>query len=416
MTFLFSLFWFVRTTKFLLFSLYLWQLKEYHIGRFLDHFRTEKGKRLLLNKANLIKIGLVFLFLFYLLLKRSFAIKDILYWFFGILFLLYIFETLLFLKNVFQKNIKIPVLTKKSAVLIFFAVFVEIVFLLIAKAKTSDIYYFSFWLLLFDIFSLGIGSTIVLSFQPITVLIRNSVIKKATQKRNQFKSLIVIGITGSYGKTTTKEFLATILSQKFKTLKTKKHRNSEMGISRCILEELSPEHQVFVVEMGAYGKGGIKLLADIVKPKIGIVTGVNQQHLALFRSMENLISAEGGIELAQALPSDGTIVLNQDNEIIRSKIKGQITKLQVRNQRYYSTKTQADIWAENTRVEKEYVSFRVLTKEGESADFRINVLGGHNVSNLLAAILVAKELGMSLKEISKACEKDQTRTRINKVY
>jgi len=183
MTFLFSLFWFVRTTKFLLFSLYLWQLKEYHIGRFLDHFRTEKGKRLLLNKANLIKIGLVFLFLFYLLLKRSFAIKDILYWFFGILFLLYIFETLLFLKNVFQKNIKIPVLTKKSAVLIFFAVFVEIVFLLIAKAKTSDIYYFSFWLLLFDIFSLGIGSTIVLSFQPITVLIRNSVMKKATQKK-----------------------------------------------------------------------------------------------------------------------------------------------------------------------------------------------------------------------------------------
>ncbi|GAI48689.1 unnamed protein product, partial [marine sediment metagenome] len=128
----------------------------------------------------------------------------------------------------------------------------------------------------------------------------------------QFKNLLVVGITGSYGKTSTKEFLATVLSKRFNVLKTKEHQNSEIGISRCILNELKPEHKVFIVEMGAYGKGGIKLLCDIAKPKIGILTGMNEQHLALFGSQENIIKTK--YELIENLPSDGMAIFNGNNK------------------------------------------------------------------------------------------------------
>ena len=133
---------------------------------------------------------------------------------------------------------------------------------------------------------------LILSFQIPSALWRKNLINKAKQKRLKFKNLLVIGITGSYGKTSTKEFLATILSEKYKVLKTKEHQNSEVGVSQCILNDLKPEHEIFVCEMAAYNRGGIKLLCDIVKPKIGILTGINEQHMATFGSQENIIKTK----------------------------------------------------------------------------------------------------------------------------
>ena len=94
--------------------------------------------------------------------------------------------------------------------------------------------------------------------------------------------------------------MARILSKKFNVLRTKEHQNSEVGISNCILQELKPEHQVFVCEMGAYNRGGIKLLASIAKPTMGILTGINEQHMATFGSQENIIKAK--YELIESYP------------------------------------------------------------------------------------------------------------------
>ena len=126
---------------------------------------------------------------------------------------------------------------------------------------------------------------------------------------------MVIGITGSYGKTSTKEFLYDILSSKLgkdKILKTREHQNSEVGIARCILNELKPEHEIFIVEMGAYNVGGIKLLCDMVIPKIGVLTGINEQHMATFGSQENIIKAK--YELIESLPADGVAFFNAKNK------------------------------------------------------------------------------------------------------
>lgn len=212
---------------------------------------------------------------------------------------------------------------------------------------------------------------------------------------------MVIGITGSYGKTSTKEFLAEILSAKFKVLKTKKHQNSEIGIAKCILNDLTDAHDIFIVEVGAYDKGKVREVCLMIKPKIGIVTGVNEQHLSLFGSMEKLLSAEGGGELAEILPKNGILVLNGDNKYCIGLAK------QVNNapEKIYTTNKNiidSEIWTEEAEAAENFVSFVAMNKSRELGHFQVNVLGKQNIQNLLAAILVARELGMSFQQIIEA--------------
>ena len=188
-----AFFWTFRTIKLVLFWIYLWQLKSYHVGRFVDHFRTHKGKTLICNKLLLIKI---------VLLVLLFVRSEL----FGILVFLYFAESLLFIKAIANKNIKKPEFTFKAILLTLVSLLVSggYVFIFVASPIA---------LLLFDILLPIIISIVVLLIQPFFVLARNRILQKATQKIGQHKNLIVIGITGSYGKTSTKEFLTTILSR-----------------------------------------------------------------------------------------------------------------------------------------------------------------------------------------------------------
>jgi len=413
MVYLLCLFWFIREIKLILFWLYLWQLKEYHLGRFIDHFRTEKGKKLLLNKLLFFKIILILLLLFafpwkYLLIQPWLNYQV---WIFCLL-ILYFLEAAKGCFDFFKRKLKAPAFTKKIIFLIFVIFLFQIFYFFSIFQKES----FSFHLLIFDIFTPAIVSGIVLFFQPFTALYRYQIIKKAKKKRESFKNLLVISITGSYGKTSTKEFLATILEEKFgkeKVLKTKAHQNSEVGISQCILNDLKPEHEIFVVEMGAYNRGGIKLLCNITKPKIGIITGVNEQHLATFGTMENLLSAEGGMELIESLPEDGLVIFNGNNKhCLDIYQKTEIKKTKIKKKISYNNFLMAaenilsaDIWSQDVKVEKEFINFKVFSKDGDSAEFRLNLSGGQNIENILLAACCAKELGMDLGEISKACQK-----------
>ncbi len=153
--------------------------------------------------------------------------------------------------------------------------------------------------------------------------------------------------------------------------------------------------------MGAYNKGGIKLLTDIVKPKIGILTGINEQHMATFGSLRKTIQAK--FELIGALPEDGLAILNYDDENIQ-KEKIEDYNHKIKNVRRYSlTGKNADLWAENINADVKSLSFKIRAKDGDEADFQLNLLGAHNVLNVLGAATCAKYLGMSLTEISRAC-------------
>jgi UDP-N-acetylmuramoyl-tripeptide--D-alanyl-D-alanine ligase len=393
MPFLLGPLWFIRQIKAILFWIYLWQLKEYHIGRFLDHFRTEKGKRLIFNYLQFLKIFLI---------SGPFLFPVI---FPFILAFLYFSESAIFFRNFLKKRLIKPVLTKKTKFLLLTAVILATSALIFSYFGLKNLVWFSFWLLIFDIFSPIFISLIVLFFQPMAVFARNQIIKKAKIRREQFEDLLVIGITGSYGKTSTKEFLYTILSGKFNVLRTKKHQNSEIGVSQCILNDLEEKHEIFICEMGAYNRGGIKLLCDITKPKIGILTGINEQHLSTFGSQEKII--KGKYELIESLPEKGLAIFNGGNKFcldLYQKTKKPKRLYKIQNTRY---EIQSDIWPENIEITKDSVSFKAFSKDGDNADFRINLLGSQNVENILGATLCAKELGMSLKEIARACEKIQ---------
>ena len=395
--------WLITVLKETLFWLYLWQIKNYHLPRFLAHFETYKGKRLLFNKTLLFELIISLIFIFGVLYNNGKIILT------GISFeiLLYLAESLKFVLDIYKKRLKKPIWTSKSVTLFTTLFLVSISYLIFLLSSMSLIrtyssqvffYFFLMFLLIFSILVPITVSIIVFAFQPVTIYIRKRTIKKAETKRKNMKNLLVIGITGSYGKTSTKEFLSTILSSKYNVLKTRKNQNSEFGIARTILKRLKPEHEIFIAEMGAYCRGGIKFLADIAQPNIGIIAGINQQHLSTFGSQENIIKTK--YELIQSLPRNGLAIFNGDNNYCLDLYKK--TKI---NKKIISSEKKGitDLWAENIQVGQQSTSFDVVSKNGERSRFQISVLGKQNIPNILLATACAGELGMSLEEISKAC-------------
>jgi len=383
---LLNILWLVRTSKYVLFWLYLWQLKEYHLGRFADHFRSRRGRKLVFNNFLLAK---AFLAGFFIVIPQFFS-----FWF-SIIIIIYLVESFIFLRQIYKKTFIKPVKTAKTLFLGAVSFLGVFAFLYLFPQLA--------WLLVFDIILPALVGAVVLAFQPLFVLIRNFYLIKAGKKMaGRAGNLKVIAITGSYGKTSTKEFLTTILSKRFKVLSTNKHQNAEIGIAKCILNDLTSEHEIFIAEVGAYNKGKVEQVCNMIRPSIGIVTGVNEQHLALFGSMKNLLMAEGGGELARCLSPKGFLALNGDN-----KYCVDLGKKTDKNVKFYAEKKgkiNSDVYAENIEAETEKVFFVAMNKKKETAHFDVKVLGKHNVQNLLGAVLVANELGMSMGEISKACE------------
>jgi UDP-N-acetylmuramoyl-tripeptide--D-alanyl-D-alanine ligase len=362
--------WLIRQFKAVLFWVYLWQLKEYHIQRFLDHFRTQHGKNLLLNKVIIVKIIL-------LIIPIPIAIFSV-----------YAAEAAKAVRDLVTRRARKPVPTKKARGLAVMGIGVFFLFGIVMLqglgAGTWSFQETARMLLVIDLALPFVISGIVIGLEPATVFVRKRILEKARKKREAHAGLMVVGITGSYGKTSTKEFLAYILAQKYRVLKTPEHVNAEIGIAKIILEELTHEHEIFVVEMGAYRKGEIAMLAYMTKPTIGIVTGVNEQHLATFGSLENLLSAEGGEELVESLPEKGAVFINQTSRVTSQKYK-------VKCKKVYSGV------AEHVKVEKGKVFFEI-----EGVTFEVPAYGKHNVQNLLGAIAAAREIGMSLSEIARA--------------
>lgn len=343
-----SVIWFLIFFKILLFWVWLWQLKGYHWGRFKAYFETQK-------------------------------IRKLLFGFYGI---------------------RYPKLTSKVIIILFSGILLEI-FIIWKLSFQFENLVSIIGLLTFIILAPIFSSLLVLFFQiPTTILIKRT-LEKARIKREGFKNLIVIGITGSYGKTSTKEFLFTFLSQKYRVLKTRANANTTLGVANTILKELNQKHEIFICEIGAYKKGEIKKMCEFVKPKIGILTGINEQHLAIFGSQENIISAK--FELIESLPENGTAILNMESNFIKEEIASR--NFDVKNKKFCAINKGLDIWAENIIIEKESISFKVFSKDGDSADFKVNLLGGHNVMNVLLAVCCAKELGINLEEVSRACLK-----------
>ena len=228
---------------------------------------------------------------------------------------------------------------------------------------------------------------------PIERLIFHLYFRDAEKKLMENPRLIRIGITGSYGKTSTKFILAEILSQKYNVLATPASFNTPMGVTRIIRERLTPSHQVFIGEMGARHVGEIKELCHLVHPTIGILTAVGPQHLDTFKTLERIEKTK--YELIDALPDDGLAVFMNDDGIVK-KLYDKTEK-----PKRLAAKEGADAWAEDVVLSPQGCHFILRFKDGGSIPCETILLGEHNIKNILAASLVAKHLGLTDGQIAR---------------
>lgn len=227
--------------------------------------------------------------------------------------------------------------------------------------------------------------------RPIEKSIRKGFCIKANRKLKDMKSLKVVGITGSYGKTSTKYIVNTILSQKYNTLMTPESYNTTMGVVRTINEKLSSTHQLFVCEMGAKYVGDIKEICDIVEPTYGLITAIGPQHLDTFKGLENVKKTK--LELVDSLPDDeGIAFLNWEDENIRN---AKITKKSVK----YGLSKEADYYAENIEITERGSSFDVVIPDKEKIRIKTRLLGELNILNIVGAVAIADKLGLTEEEI-----------------
>ena len=232
--------------------------------------------------------------------------------------------------------------------------------------------------------------------EPFENLIKKHYMKLARNILKKHDRLIRIGITGSYGKTSSKNILHEILSEKFYSLPTPASFNTPMGITITIRQQLKPTHEVFICEMGADHVGDITQLMDFVKPQIGIVTSIGPQHLNTFGSMENIIHEK--MQMIEKLPVTGFGVLNRDNEFIRDYYLRSACRLAWVG----IDREDVDYRAVNIVFSPQGSRFDIRTADGREVPFQTRLLGRHNISNILAAVAVGRDLGVSWEQLQRA--------------
>lgn len=227
--------------------------------------------------------------------------------------------------------------------------------------------------------------------RPVEQAIDRHYVSDAARILREMPDLTVIGVTGSYGKTSVKYFLNTLLSSKFNVLQTPGNYNTTLGVVRTIREQMKPFHEIFICEMGAREVGDIKEICDLVHPDYGIITSIGPQHLQSFHTVENIIATK--FELADAVPAEGKVFLNYDNNYIRGhKIDKNVVS-------YGTAGAAIDYRAYDITVSPNGSTFKMKDAQGEEFEFHTRLVGNHNVQNIAGAIAVAHTLGIPMEKL-----------------
>ncbi len=242
----------------------------------------------------------------------------------------------------------------------------------------------------------------VFIFWPFDHAIKSKIVGKARAKLAEVPNLKVIGITGSYGKTTFKEALKTVLEEKYRVLATPENKNTPIGLSRLILDDLGPEFDILIAEMGAYKVGDIKDLCRIAKPDIAVLTGINESHLERFGSIKNTIL--GKFEIVTNSKLKAPVFLNADNDYILDNYKKFVGEREVN---FYSeskfSRTPYTIKNKVYLPDAKGLEFDLSEAEGENiiGHFRTSLIGDYILGTLMGVIEIALKLGLSTAEIQR---------------
>lgn len=398
-----SFLFFLLILKDILFWVWLWQLKEYRLDRLLVHLReTIQGRGLFFSKAAVLKWLLIFSYVFVVFRGNLLSVYQI------FIVLVFSFQFFLILKNFSPTFIKRPIFTFKAIIIILLSLF--LIFLLFFLPLVEKF----LWLLVLDKLTFLLVAFFVFALAFPTSLYQDFKIGRAAKKIKEHKKLLVIGVTGSFGKSSTKEYIAQIIGKRLNVLKTKGTNNTPIGVADTVLSGLKEETEIFVVEMAAYTKGEIREICEIVHPKIGILTGVSTQHLSLFGSVQNIMDAK--YELIQSLPKDGLAIFNGNNENAHKLYKKTKKPKILYSVSDHNPKLgDALITASNLKILKNSVEFDLQLKN-KNIHLKAPLIGAHNVENILPGIYLAGYLGMNDREIKKAVSSlrplDKTMTKL----
>lgn len=337
---LISIVWSVRIVGNVLSYIHLWFVKEYRPDRMLIHLRSAQGKRIL-----------------------------------------------------FPPFRRPPV--SPRAILLTMGTLVVVLFMFVSLQMVTFLKLF-----IIDVLSFPLTFLLVLISNVPTFLYHQLVIRSAIIKLRSHKRMVVVGITGSYGKTSTKDFLATILAREFRVMKTEASKNAPIGIAEATLSHLESNDQIFVVEMGAYKRGEVAQMTRMVIPEIAIITAINPQHQDLFGSIDNTKKAK--YELVQGLVGRKIVICNRDTPGTKDMGEWAVRDGYTvwwytvkREKREFNTPNARTFFAEDIHSDQSGISF-ICRFGSERVPVDANVLGEHQVSNLLAAIAGAVACGMKL--------------------
>lgn len=360
---------------------YIWQLKEYRLDRMRDFFSTKQGRAYWFNVPFLLRalcafgialwpintIGLLKTFIMWILLL-DLGNHLYCYW---------------------RRTARYPRPTPKALLLLATAFGIE-AFLALWQRDWSLV----FFLMLARFF---VMSGVVFIWNQITRKVKDLIIYQATRKMTHLPNLKVIGITGSYGKSSVKEYTSQILGGKYKVIKTPGNINTDIGIAQFILRTDFTQANIFVCEMGAYQIGEIKKICNIVKPKVGILTSIIEQHLSLFGSIKNIQIAK--YELLRSIPENGLVITNADNSYCTELL----SELTCKNQILFGDEPEhnPEYLIEEVESRADGVKWQ-LKAENQTHDFFSPLRGPHQPFNVVPGIAVGRFFELSFVEIKAA--------------
>jgi UDP-N-acetylmuramoyl-tripeptide--D-alanyl-D-alanine ligase len=243
--------------------------------------------------------------------------------------------------------------------------------------------------------ALGAGLT-----HPIETIIQEGFKRAARRRLRDRPDLTRIGITGSYGKTSTKFIIAELLRQKYNVYATPSSYNTPMGLCLAVNEEMKPQHQILVLEYGIRYPGDMDELCDIVAPDVSVVTTIGVAHLETMGSVDAIAEEKG--RLVEQTTAGGPTILNADDERVdamAARAAGPVWRISAEGA------PDADITAHDVQYDTSGTAFRVRDDTGAEARFHTSLLGKHNVTNVLLAVAVGRSQGLRLRQMAHAAER-----------
>ncbi len=381
----------VIAIKDLLKYIYIWQRKEYRLDKMVDFLRTKESLEYLVSSFLVLRLFSLLLLIIagFFQSPSSGLFFQITNWTF---YLILGVEAFGVFYLIVSKKIKKPKFTSK-AVFILFLSFIPVFVLPLLFTNLNDLIniILSVWI---NLLFLPIYIAAIILLTPLDIYLKQKIFDKALERRKRLTSLGVVAVSGSYGKTTTKEILYKIFNLKYKTEKTEKYQNTTISCAKKILA-LNEKTKIFICEIGSYRAGDGIDICRFALPNAAIITGLNYQHFGLFGSEENIIRGES--EAMDFLNKGDKVIINYNSKLCRKiKVPDHLKRITYGLQ---ESGIDLDYCAKNIHFDGESSHF-ILEAQGREFRLKTNLISRGNIQNLVGAICLAHQTGIAISKIT----------------